>query len=100
MKNDQGRNVRLTWAGACGDNTNDKLITHYTVWRRIDALPMSMNVTKYARPMGALAYPPGSWDFVAEVPARGEASYNVVVPSLRRIRMARVRTTRHSSSAQ
>jgi hypothetical protein len=60
----------------------NKLITHYAVWRRIDVLPSATSVTQPAQPMRVLAYPPGSWDFVTEVPARGEASYNVVVPTL------------------
>jgi len=83
VKNDQGRFVRLTWSGACGDNASgNPQVTHYTVWRRIDVLPSAMNVTKSVQPMRVLAYPPGTWDFVAEVPARGEASYNTVVPTL------------------
>ena len=82
VKNDQGRCVRLTWTGACGDNSTDKLIVKYTIWRRIDALPAPTSATRSAQPMRALAYPPGSWDYVTDVPARGETSYNTVVPSL------------------
>ena len=82
VRNDQGRFVRMTWAGACSDNGSDKLIVKYTIWRRIDALPAPMSATRSAQPMRVLAYPPGSWDYVTEVPARGETSYNTVVPTL------------------
>ena len=82
VPNDQGRFVRMTWAAATSDNSTDKLIAKYTVWRRIDALSALTSSTRVAQPMGVLAYPPGSWDFVTEVPARGEASYSTVVPTL------------------
>ena len=82
VKNDQGRYVRLTWTGACGDNSTDKQIVKYTIWRRIDALPAPMGAPRSAQPTRLLAYPPGSWDYVTDVPARGETIYNTVVPTL------------------
>jgi hypothetical protein len=32
--------------------------------------------------VGRAAYPPGDWDYITTVPARGEESYNVVAPTL------------------
>jgi hypothetical protein len=77
--NDQGRQVRLTWNRSCPDDPGATTpVTHYTVWRRIDGVRAS---EPEAEPDGRL-YPPGSWDFVLDVPARGEDQYNAIVPTL------------------
>ena len=67
--NDQGGQIRLNWVAPCGDNASGSpQITHYTIWRRIDPLSKT--------------YPPGDWDFIADVPSCGEAEYNVIAPTL------------------
>jgi len=74
--NDQGRYVRLSWNRSCHDDPGAAdPVSHYTVWRRIDG------VRAEEQEDGRL-YPPGSWDFVLDVPARGETEYNAVVPTL------------------
>lgn len=67
--NDQGRQVRLSIAPSSRDAVGAPTpITQYEVFRRIDALPSP-----------AIA---ADWDFVASIPAHGEASYNAVVATL------------------
>ena len=66
--NDQGRQVRLTWAGSCGDNASSSpRVTEYGIFRRIDPLPRT--------------YPPGDWDYLKTVPAYFEAEHNTIVPT-------------------
>jgi hypothetical protein len=70
VPNDQGRQVRLSWDRSRFDSPNSAyLITDYAIWRRADGGT-------------AKAYPEGTWDFVATVPARGELTYQTVVPTL------------------
>ncbi|MFH1171732.1 MAG: T9SS type A sorting domain-containing protein [bacterium] len=78
--NDQGRQVRLNWAAACGDDpSGSPQVTHYTIWRKIESLDKSTGrTTSQLR----LAYPPGDWDFIADIPARGEDEYNCIAPTL------------------
>lgn len=79
--NDQGRFVRMTWSRSCADDPLDPdPVTHYDLWRRID--PLAGAAAESAEPPARLLYPPGDWDFVGTVPARGEDSYNCVVPTL------------------
>ncbi|MBD3335705.1 MAG: T9SS type A sorting domain-containing protein [Candidatus Eisenbacteria bacterium] len=78
VPNDQGRQVRLWWNDfvlARGDT----VVTHFSIWRRIDGDPQGAGFT--ARSV-SLAYPPGNWDYVMTVPAYGEDEYNVVCPTL------------------
>ena len=76
--NDQGRQVRLTWSRACPDDPGaPDPVTHYTIWRRIDDVRATDDGAAQDR-----LYPPGSWDFVLDMPARGETEYNAVVPTL------------------
>ncbi|NNE08453.1 MAG: T9SS type A sorting domain-containing protein [Gemmatimonadetes bacterium] len=87
ITNDQGRQVRLSWDRACRDDSGATgAVTHYTIWRRIDD-PAKRVAKRAANPSTQktqmrLAYPPGDWDFIADVPARGEDYYNVVAPTL------------------
>lgn len=79
VTNDQGRQVRLSWSRSCLDDASEPdPVTHYTIWRRIDDL----RATGDARATERLSYPPGDWDFVLDLPARGEDSYNAIVPTL------------------
>jgi hypothetical protein len=86
VENDQGRNVRLSWLTSCSDDISAMdPVTHYTIWRRVDELPVAMaalSLDSHSSQTRPMAYPPGDWDFVTEVPARGEATYNTVVPTL------------------
>jgi len=78
--NDQGRQVRLQWNRSCWDDAGAMTpVTHYTIWRRIDPRPGrgEQDAVK-----GRLSYPPGDWDFLLDIPARGEEQYHTVVPTL------------------
>lgn len=76
--NDQGRQVRITWNRACPDDPGDpEPVTHYTIWRRIDEVRSAGEGDDHGR-----LYPPGDWDFILDMPARGEDQYNAVVPTL------------------
>ncbi len=75
--NDQGRQVRLSWGRSCLDDPSEPdPVTHYTIWRRIDGVRSGEAAPE------RLAYPPGNWDFVMDVPARGEDGYSAIVPTL------------------
>jgi len=79
--NDQGRHVRISWNRACfDDNGESNPITHYTIWRRID--DQAKSPSEMTKLQGRMAYPPGAWDYINTVPARGEGQYNTVVPTL------------------
>jgi hypothetical protein len=76
--NDQGRQVRVTWGRSCLDDPGAlDPVTHYTMWRRIDEVRAAGGNEDHGR-----LYPPGDWDFILDVPARGEDEYNAVVPTL------------------
>ena len=78
VDNDQGRQVRLSWSRSCLDDPSEPdPVTHYAIWRRIDELRGGD-----PRAPERLSYPPGAWDFVLNVPARGEDGYNAIVPTL------------------
>jgi len=80
VENDQGRQVRISWNRSCLDDPDaTDPVTHYTIWRRIDPVAGS-RTTEDGPPR--LTYPPGDWDYVAEVPARGEDTYNAIAPTL------------------
>jgi hypothetical protein len=76
--NDQGRQVRITWNRSCLDDPSEPVpVTHYTIWRRIDEVRVAGESEDHGR-----LYPPGDWDFILDMPARGESQYNAVVPTL------------------
>ena len=86
--NDQGRQVRVKWNRSCYDVGGSPVtITEYSIWRRIDfdkaysqseeILPSDLGMFGEGR-----LYPPGEWDFIKTVPARGEEEYNTVCPTL------------------
>jgi hypothetical protein len=67
--NDQGRRVRLTFTASSRDVAGAPTpVASYEIFRRIDPLPLPSIAA--------------DWDFLASVPAHGEASYNVVVATL------------------
>jgi hypothetical protein len=82
--NDQGRRVRIQWTRSMADAAYDPVpVTHYTIWRRIDPLPsLRAPGAQGPRRVRTTAYPPGAWDFVSDVPARGEPYYSTVAPTL------------------
>lgn len=80
--NDQGKQVRVKWDRCYYDAGGSPLtIAEYSVWRRIgddkDVTQASVGSFYAGR-----IYPPGDWDFIITVPARGEEEYNVVCPTL------------------
>ena len=81
VPNDQGRQLRLRWDASLFDSAgSDTTITGYAIWRRIDERTRGLG--RPARLAARLNYPPGEWDYVATIPARGESEYHTVVPTL------------------
>ncbi len=69
--NDQGRQVRLIWERCGHDDGNwPEPVTKYGVYRRQDEYKSAPE----DRELG--------WDFLVEVPARGDAFYQAIVPTL------------------
>lgn len=108
IPNDQGRQVRISWARSGHDFVGDSpTITEYAIYRRIDRArtalldvvsesslvdravvdagsdlaPLPSSESSGSHDLGG-RYPPGSWDFVTSVPACCEDDYSVVVPTL------------------
>ena len=79
VPDDNGLQVRVTWQRCYYDSlgAGQYSITEYNVYRRIDETGTGENL----RP-GNLDWPPGDWDFIASVPARGEATYSFIAPTL------------------
>lgn len=72
---DGGGKLRLRWHPSRHDTEgSEHPITEYSLYRRFDTAAMDTSF--------ALAYPPGSWDYVMTVPADRENEYAAVVPSL------------------
>ncbi len=87
---DQGGQVRLRWIRSAYDEAeSDYPIAEYSVYRRIGDPVLEKGKAGAAGavvdPQGASdkAWPPGEWDYLLTVPADGEESYSVVVPTLR-----------------
>jgi len=80
---DQGRQVRVTWLRSGHDFLDAETpVTEYGIYRRIEergAAPTPESGAVRARDQ---RWPPGTWDYVTTVPARGEDEYAVVVPTL------------------
>ncbi|MBU0691924.1 hypothetical protein KKH18_08925, partial [bacterium] len=79
--NDQGRQVRARWHGVSYDALcgGDPTITGYSLYRRIDAYLVDNPIRTQRE---NLDWPPGEWEYVATVPARGEETYAAIVPTL------------------
>ena len=84
VPNDQGRQVRISWRRSAQDSSGTPhTITGYHIFRKIDTLPgRTESAVINAEWLDRVSYPPGSWDYVVTVPARGEQEYNTVVPTL------------------
>lgn len=68
--NDQGRQVRISFAAASQDQAGAATpVLQYEAFRRIDPLPGTA---------GRLA----GWEFVGAIPAHAESAYSMVVPTL------------------
>ncbi len=86
--NDQGRQVRLNWARSCYDASGSPTtITEYSLWRRIGedkagGLADKTLLSDIGMSREVRSYPPGDWDFIKTVPARGEETYNTICPTL------------------
>jgi hypothetical protein len=86
--NDQGKQVRLNWARSCYDASGSPVtITEYSIWRRIGedkagGLADKTLLSDIGMSGEDRLYPPGNWDFIKTVPARGEETYNTVCPTL------------------
>ncbi len=85
IPSDQGEQVRLSWYQSWFDaESTSYTITSYSIWRRIGLALLASGSpgVDETRDAGRLGYPPGGWDYVTTVPARGEFEYNCVVPTL------------------
>lgn len=74
--NDQGKQMRIQWSNL---PANDGFIQEFAIYRRVDDGMSSKAIDPY----GLKSTPPGTWDFVKSVPARGDSTYSTIVPTLR-----------------
>jgi hypothetical protein len=84
VPNDQGRQVRIKWQRCVWDAPNsDYVITGYAIYRFQGAYAAAgpALVPPAGEPRGEGAVLDG-WDYVITVPARGDLSYQTVVPTL------------------
>ncbi len=88
VRNDQGRQVRVSWARSFHDwPASPTPVRRYDIFRRIDSLPLTTGGLSTASvehgpnpdPNGIML---AGWDYVLSVPAACEDEYNVVVPTL------------------
>ncbi|MFH1842347.1 MAG: FlgD immunoglobulin-like domain containing protein [bacterium] len=84
VPDDQGRWVRLFWDASVLDRPDAvALVTGYTVYRRLDAAssrpphPLGSNAISQETAKGL-----EGWDVLGAVPARGDSTYQFVVPTL------------------
>jgi len=78
VPNDQGRQVRLQWSRAFEDRaTAGTPVLSYAVYREIDPDLRARNGDEHP-----LRKTPAQWDFIGDVPARGDDSYATIVPTL------------------
>jgi DNA-binding beta-propeller fold protein YncE len=92
--NDQGREARLRILRSSADSpASGAPVLRYDVYRRIDVLPGPTTAHSGTSPQAGLRLPhdPGvgpaaaelaGWEQVGSISARGDAEYNVVVPTL------------------
>ncbi|MEW5702076.1 MAG: integrin alpha [Candidatus Zixiibacteriota bacterium] len=73
--NDQGRRVRIQWLSHPGA---DNFVKDFAIYRRIGAYKSG---EKAYDPYGLKDTPPGDWDYVLTVPARGDTLYSTEVPT-------------------
>jgi len=78
--NDQGRQARIRWYHSGYDEcSGDYTITSYSIYRRIDQYLMGGGMKAERE---TLDWPPGEWEYITTVPARGEVQYATIVPTL------------------
>ncbi len=79
--NDQGRQARIRWYRCIYDGyLPGNTIESYSIYRRVED---GFIVDDPSRPnRQTLDWPDGDWEYVATVPARGEAEYNTIVETL------------------
>jgi hypothetical protein len=81
--NDDGRQVRMKWQASPLDSMGSaQHVTGYALWRRIDELPVWMDIQAAAVPGSVPLYPPGDWDYLGTVPACCEETYATILPTL------------------
>jgi hypothetical protein len=84
---DQGGQLRVCWFRSAYDDFESIYpIYEYSVWRRIDSLPLT-RLTPPAVPaipkvLAGTEFPAGDWDYVTSVPALCVNEYCCVVPTL------------------
>ncbi len=81
--NDQGRKVRIVWQRSRKDDAGfDDQVSGYAIYRRQDAF-MSAAASSSPEDSPCARSPQLlGWDYVITVPARGDAFYQVVAPTL------------------
>lgn len=84
--NDQGRQVRLRWQRCLDDGPGGLNITSYGIYRRQDEFLMGSQdaVHEVAGVVSAspCLYFLDGWDYLGAVPARGDAVYQFIAPTL------------------
>ena len=84
VPNDQGGQLRLCWFRSAFDEFEIEIpISQYSVWRRIDPLPVTSGAADGGPVIfGGSSFPPGTWEYIESVPALGENEYCCIVPTL------------------
>jgi len=81
VRNDQGRNVWITWTRSSLDAVGSPTpITQYEVYRRVDPLPApQLSATRPAEPSQVELT---GWAYLSSAPAHGDETYTIVAPTL------------------
>ncbi len=73
--NDQGGQVRLNFQASSADSPSaPQPVLSYEAYRRIDPLPSASSGSSSSKLAG--------WEYVGAIPAHGETTYNMIVPTL------------------
>jgi hypothetical protein len=82
VRNDQGRNVWITWTRSDLDQVGSPTpITQYEVYRRVDPLPApQLSATRPSAEPSQIALT--GWAYVSSAPAHGDETYTLVAPTL------------------
>lgn len=80
---DQGHQVQVRWNREPHDaGGSDTTVVSYGIWRRSSANLSARGEQASARANTDLALPPGNWEAVADVPARGDVMYGSTCATL------------------
>jgi hypothetical protein len=87
VPNDQGRQVRISWARSAYDYAESPTpVTEYAIYRKFDEdleSPLPVARAEAASDLKSPAlYPPGDWTWIVTLPACAEDDYAAVVPTL------------------